>query len=117
MNPELSARKLLKFLGLPWNERIEEYISTHTLKDDLKIVKNQETQVRERRHDPYGTSRNSSAVAFAWRQNMPMSNISVIQTLCREAMNILGYKIIKSEEELKQNLQLPLTKTAREVRP
>ena len=113
----MSARKLLNFMGLPWNERIEKYILTHTIKEDLKIVTNKETQVNERRHDPYGTSRNSSAVAFAWRQKMPMSNISVIQTLCREAMNILGYRIIQSEEELKQNLQLPLTKTAREVWP
>ena len=108
LDPENIVRKILAFLDLPWIERMEEYIATHTVQDNLKIDK------ETKNVDPYSTSRNSSAVAFAWRKSLAMSNISAIQSVCKEPMNHLGYKLINSADDLNS---LPLEKTAREVWP
>ena len=110
LDPENIARKLLSFLDLPWIERMEEYIATHTVQDNVKI----DQKNSDNHPDPYSTSRNSSAVAFAWRTSLPMSNISAIQSVCQEPMDHLGYKPVQTSEDLKS---LPLRKTAREVWP
>ena len=73
-------------------------------------------QVADRGHNPYGTSRNSSAVAFAWRDQLPYSNISFIQSQCSEAMEKLGYKLMRSQDD-KESLRWPLEKSPREVWP
>ena len=106
LNPDLIVNKLLTFLRLPWTQRIEKFIMTHTVSDSEK--KNQQ------RNDPYGTSRNSSAVAFAWKAMMPFSKIASIQSVCQKPMDILGYKTFRDSEDLK-NSELPLFKAAHEI--
>ena len=69
-----------------------------------------------RRTDPYATSRNSSAVAFAWRKEMPMSRILEVQATCREPMKLLGYREVRGNET-ENTKELPLDKTASEVWP
>ena len=106
LNPFMIVSKLLAFLGLPWTPRIEKFIQTHTVSDS----ENSKLQ----RNDPYGTSKNSSAVAFAWKVMMPFPKISSIQSVCKEPMEILGYQKYNDSEDVK-NSDLPLFKTAHEV--
>ena len=66
--------------------------------------------------ETYGTSRNSRAVALAWRDKLPFSNISFIQSQCEEVMGELGYRIIRSQED-KDSWSWPLEKSPRDVWP
>lgn len=108
LNPNMVVNKLLSFLGLPLTPRIEQFIQTHTVSDSESN--------HQQRSDPYGTSKNSSAVAFAWKTMMPFSKISSIQSVCQKPMDILGYKMFNDSDELKYS-DLPLFKTAHEIWP
>ena len=110
LTPELTVVRLLAFLGLARTERLDQFIRTHTATDAV------EAGAGRRRTDPYATSRNSSAVAFAWRKEMPVSRILEVQATCREPMKLLGYREVRGNET-ENNKELPLDKTASEVWP
>uniref|UniRef100_A0A8C4SV37 Sulfotransferase n=1 Tax=Erpetoichthys calabaricus TaxID=27687 RepID=A0A8C4SV37_ERPCA len=46
------------------------------------------------------SSRNSTITASAWRKGLTFPQISQVQELCSFSMNILGYKLAGSEEEV-----------------
>ena len=105
LNPYQTVRQILSFLDLPWSQRLDKFISTHTMID------HSDSDPMEK---SYGTSRNSSAVAFAWKQSMALSNISAIQEVCSQPMKMLGYRLIDGETDRKH---FTLLKTARETWP
>ncbi|KAM8945972.1 carbohydrate sulfotransferase 5-like [Pelodytes ibericus] len=45
------------------------------------------------------TSRNAVNVSQAWRTSLSFKKVNEIQNVCKSAMNILGYRIIDSEQE------------------
>ena len=55
-------------------------------------------------------------MAFAWKDKLPFSNISYIQSECGEVMEELGYRIIRSQED-REGWRWPLDKSPREVWP
>jgi len=116
MFPEETARSMLDFLDLPFTEGIAHYIETHTSKEKLKVVKNKKTKKIERHKDTYGTARNSTATAFAWRENLGFSETEKIQEACLVPMEKLGYKLVLNEEGMRSE-DLPIEKTAEEVWP
>ena len=116
LEPELTVRRILKFLNLPWTGAMATFIATHTAKEKLRKVRNKKTKKMERRHDPYGTARNSAATAFAWRRKLGFEQISSIQSACSDYMGLVGYKVIKKNEEL-QKWDLPIEKTAQDIWP
>jgi len=116
MYPEETSRSMLDFLDLPYTEGIAHYIETHTSKEKLKMVKNKKTKKMERHKDTYGTARNSTATAFAWRENLGFDETVKIQEACQVPMDKLGYKLVLDEEGMKSE-DLPIEKTADEVWP
>jgi len=116
MFPEETARSMLDFLDLPFTEGIAHYIETHTSKEKLKVVKNKKTKKIERHKDTYGTARNSTATAFAWRENLGFPETEKIQEACLVPMEKLGYKLVLDEESMRSE-DLPIEKTAEEVWP
>lgn len=114
--PEETTQRLLKFLDLPWNPSMEEYIKTHTSSTKTNLVRNKATHKLERHVDIYGTQRNSSATAFAWMKQMDFTKISNIQASCSEPMKMFGYEIFSQEDDLKAS-SMPLLKTAEEIWP
>merc|ERR1712080_699266 len=112
--PEETTRHLLDFLDLPWTEAISAYIETHTSQEKLRMVRNRVTKKLERRKDTYGTAKNSTATAFAWRTNLTFPNITAIQRACSGPMERLGYRLVSRPRELRTQ-ELPLDKTAEEV--
>ena len=107
---------MLNFLDLPFTEGIANFIDTHTLKEKLNVVKNRGTKRFQEEENPYGTAKNSSATAFAWRDKMSFLKIMKIQEYCYAPMERLGYKILTNEEDLKAE-DLPIEKTAQQVWP
>jgi len=116
MFPEDTSMDMLDFLDLPYTEGIAEYIETHTSKNKFKVVKNRKTRKMERKNNPYGTARNSSATAFAWREKLGLEKTKTIQEACLEPMEKLGYKMLLSEEDLRSQ-DLPIEKTADQAWP
>lgn len=112
--PEETARAILRFLDLPWHAVMDKYIDSHTSREKMKMVRNKVTRKLEKVKDTYGTARNSTATAFAWRQKLGLRNVTEIQSLCAEPMARLGYRSLQTREELAM-ADLPLDKTAEEV--
>ena len=63
-----------------------------------------------------GTSRNSSATAFAWMNSLGLGDILNIQAECSQAMQTLGYKFINQEKDLKL-ISNPVERTAEQIWP
>ena len=107
---------LLDFLDLPFTEEISAYIDSHTNSDKKKIVRNKKTHKLEHKNNPYGTTKNSTATAFAWREKLSFENIRKIQSACKEPMAKLGYKLYESEDEVTSS-SLPLSNNLDEIWP
>merc|ERR1719167_2004159 len=101
MHPEDTTEEILKFLDLPQYSGISRYIKEHTSKERMKVVKDNKTKKVERLKDTYGTIRNSSATAFAWRESLPFDQIKLIQSSCQVPMEKLGYTLLTKEKSLK----------------
>lgn len=52
-------------------------------------------------------SRDALSVSEAWRKTLPFQKIEKVQNVCKDAMDLLGYRLVHSEEEQK-NLLLDL---------
>jgi len=116
MFPEDTSMDMLDFLDLPYTKGIAEYIETHTSREKLKVIKNKKTKKIEQKKNPYGTARNSTATAFAWREQLGLEKTKAIQEACLEPMEKLGYKMLLNEEDLRSQ-DLPIEKTADQVWP
>jgi len=100
LNPEETTQEMLKFLDLEWSPAMDNYISTHTSRDKTKYVKNKKTNKVMKTNNIYGTTKNSTATAFAWVEKMPYSKIKYIEDACAEPMEELGYKTVKNNKEV-----------------
>lgn len=61
-------------------------------------------------HAFYTNARNALNVSQAWRWSLPYEKVSRVQSVCRHAMNLLGYHLVKSKQE-QRNLSLDLLST------
>ncbi|XP_075621366.1 carbohydrate sulfotransferase 4 isoform X1 [Balearica regulorum gibbericeps] len=52
-------------------------------------------------------SRDALRVSQAWRKTLPFQKIEKVQNVCKDAMDLLGYRLVHSEEEQK-NMSLDL---------
>ncbi|XP_064015851.1 carbohydrate sulfotransferase 4 [Pogoniulus pusillus] len=52
-------------------------------------------------------SRDALGVSQAWRKTLPFEKIEKVQNVCKDAMSLLGYRLVQSEEEQK-NMSLDL---------
>ena len=105
MDPYRNAQDILRFLDLPQDPRIEQFLEKHT-KGDKKVPK---------RNFNYNTFRNSSATAFAWRSKIDHDYSEEIQRMCKNLMEVLGYKLFQSESELRDIQVNALSKTKKEI--
>ena len=67
----------------------------------------------------YSTSRNSAAVAFAWRneqsnRHMPAEFLDLVQKNCAEMMDQLGYEKFDNEKDM-FNPKIPSMKRQKEL--
>ncbi|KFO93037.1 Carbohydrate sulfotransferase 4, partial [Buceros rhinoceros silvestris] len=52
-------------------------------------------------------SRDALGVSQAWRKTLPFQKVEKVQNVCKDAMDLLGYQLVQSEEEQK-NMSLDL---------
>ncbi|XP_022802891.1 carbohydrate sulfotransferase 3-like [Stylophora pistillata] len=92
VNTTIMARDLYKFAEFDWSVSVDEWIATHR----TKPRSNNET-------DPYSLYREASLVINKWKKASP-SLITVVEEVCGNLMDMLGYKrVIKSEEKVARN--------------
>ena len=77
------ATALYKLVEFPFNEDVVKVIQESTVNSNTTSINN-----------PYGTQRNASATVHQWVTHLPPDTIATVEILCREAMEMLGYKLI-----------------------
>ncbi|XP_019627230.1 PREDICTED: carbohydrate sulfotransferase 1-like [Branchiostoma belcheri] len=93
-HPELITKKLYRFLGMPIHGDVLQWVKENTHKN--------------KRHGPYSTGNHDAyANARKWRSLLSFHEVSRIQEICSQAMEVVGYKIADSSETL-SNLQTSL---------
>ncbi|XP_071042816.1 carbohydrate sulfotransferase 1 isoform X1 [Parasteatoda tepidariorum] len=88
LNPEAEAEKLFRFLHLPFSPSVKKFLKTHTVsrKNDDK--------------NPYSTRRNSTTMAFSWRERFSYKQIQEVQSQCSDVLLKLNHSLILSPNEL-----------------
>lgn len=88
LNPEAESRKLFKFLHLPFTTSVQRFLKTHT--------------VGRRTDDsnPYSTRRNTTAMAFSWRERFTFKQVTNVQLSCKDVLKTLNHSFITSPEQL-----------------
>ncbi|XP_060615917.2 carbohydrate sulfotransferase 6-like [Anolis sagrei] len=51
------------------------------------------------RKEPLSIEKNAKFVSQAWRQQLSFKKVQDVQAICKEAMEVFGYKLMTSEEE------------------
>uniref|UniRef100_A0A3Q3AY09 Sulfotransferase n=1 Tax=Kryptolebias marmoratus TaxID=37003 RepID=A0A3Q3AY09_KRYMA len=97
-NPLKEVSDIYQFVGLEMTKQMEEWIYKKTHGKGKGTVA-QAFQV---------IPRNATQVSEAWRTMLPHSKVKRVQEVCGEAMELLGYRSVHSEEE---RLTLILIKT------
>lgn len=88
LNPEAESRKLFNFLNLPFSTSVQRFLKTHTVgrrTDD---------------NNPYSTRRNTTAMAFSWRERFTYDQVLDVQESCEEVLKGLNHSLITAPEQL-----------------
>ncbi|KAI3377387.1 hypothetical protein L3Q82_008576, partial [Scortum barcoo] len=95
-NPLLKTKEIYDYLGLPMDKNVEDWIHANTRGSNEPSAKHK-----------FGTVRDSAANAESWRLKLSYDMVEYTQTVCQKVLHQLGYKAVKSVEELK-NMSLSL---------
>ncbi|XP_074524987.1 carbohydrate sulfotransferase 5-like [Halichoeres trimaculatus] len=88
-NPLEEINSLFEFVGLRMPPELENWI-------------NHMTQGKGTSRGGFNvSSRNATNISQAWRSTLPHDKVKRVQEVCREAMSLLGYRMVNSEEEQK----------------
>lgn len=103
MNPHQIAEQLYKFVGVNIDPQVRLWID-RTLRDGFASPSPLDSIYRQFSY----TVQNLTDSVQKWRAQMPYPVVRLIETECYEVMNLLGYKIVEDEDELR-TVSFPLT--------
>ncbi|XP_035699661.1 carbohydrate sulfotransferase 3-like [Branchiostoma floridae] len=94
MAPAAMTEKLYYFIGTEGDEAVSNWLAknTNATKPDKNV---------------YSRKRNSRDTVDAWRRNLSLSAVLKIQKICRDALDMFGYRTVQGQAEL-TNLSLSL---------
>ncbi|KAL1473430.1 hypothetical protein MTO96_038680 [Rhipicephalus appendiculatus] len=90
-SPVRDSKALFRALHLDFSAGVTDFLGTHTAVNDTKVLRN-----------PYSTFRQSSATAFRWTKRLSWDRVKEIQAACSSILKRLGYKVFRSDVELKK---------------
>ncbi|XP_063052141.1 carbohydrate sulfotransferase 1-like [Engraulis encrasicolus] len=93
LSPMQKTKEMYDFLGLSMDRNVEDWILNSTRGGNVK--------------HKFGTARDSAANAESWRLKLSYDIVDYVQTVCQQTLQELGYKMVRSAEELK-NMSLSL---------
>ncbi|XP_013183328.1 carbohydrate sulfotransferase 4 [Amyelois transitella] len=85
LNPVGTTQYLLKFLGLGMTPSIERFLSTHTSVEVAGVS---------------STFRISQDVPFRWKNVLDFNYVDDMQTVCKEAMDLWGYRLAHNSSHM-----------------
>ena len=103
LNPHQIAEQLYQFVGISIATRVRMWID-RTLSHGFSSPSLSNSVFRQISY----SGQNLTDSVQTWRTQMPYSVVRVIETECYEVMNLLGYKIVEDEDELR-TVSFPLT--------
>ncbi|XP_078000607.1 carbohydrate sulfotransferase 1-like [Glandiceps talaboti] len=91
MDPLGQTESIYKFLGMTVPVEVSLWMSEWTNVTNDKSINNMDTR------------KNSIEAAQSWRSKLLFQDLKIVQSLdiCRELMALMGYKIVKSEDEMR----------------
>ncbi|XP_064169083.1 carbohydrate sulfotransferase 1-like [Anguilla rostrata] len=95
-NPLRKTKEIYEFLGMSMDQNVVKWIQTNTRGSKELSAKHK-----------YGTVRDSAANAESWRLKLSFEMVDYTQNVCQQVLRQLGYKAVKSSDELK-NMSLTL---------
>ena len=103
MNPHQIAEQLYKFVGVNIAPQVRLWID-RTLREGFVFPSHLDSTYRQLSY----SAQNLTDSVQKWRAQIPYSIVRLIETECYEVMNLLGYKIVEDEDELR-TVSFPLT--------
>ncbi|KFQ63528.1 Carbohydrate sulfotransferase 4, partial [Pelecanus crispus] len=94
-DPLAGAAQMYRFAELHFTPELQKWVH------NITHGKGQGTQA-------FGVgSRDAQGVSQAWRKTLPFQKTEKVQNVCKDAMDLLGYRLVQSEEQQK-NMSLDL---------
>ncbi|XP_070549692.1 carbohydrate sulfotransferase 1-like [Ptychodera flava] len=87
-NVTQKALELYETFGIKATENVLKWIDDNT---------QSKGNAKRGSHD---MKRNSTSTALAWRSDLSIDDVKMVQSACNDVMHALGYKLIKRESEL-----------------
>nr|XP_020670867.1 carbohydrate sulfotransferase 5-like [Pogona vitticeps]XP_020670868.1 carbohydrate sulfotransferase 5-like [Pogona vitticeps]XP_020670869.1 carbohydrate sulfotransferase 5-like [Pogona vitticeps] len=96
--------KWYHFTGLTSSRRLEAWVYniTHWSTDSHEV-------------EPLAIQKKSQMVSQAWREQLSFQEVQEVQVICREAMEVFGYKQVESEQQ-QRDLTLDLVLPRRKIK-
>ncbi|XP_078575967.1 carbohydrate sulfotransferase 1-like [Branchiostoma floridae x Branchiostoma japonicum] len=94
MAPAAMTEKLYNFIGTDSDKAVFDWLAENT-------------NATEPDKNVYSRKRNSRDTVDAWRRNLSLSAVLKIQKICRDALEMFGYRTVQGQAEL-TNLSLSL---------
>lgn len=85
LNPFEMTKEMFDQFEIPFDERIQEFLEVHT---------------KAKKGGIFSTFRDSKAVVSKWMQQLNMSEVTQVQSVCLEAMKLWGYNFVQDESQL-----------------
>lgn len=102
-NPHQIAEQLYQFVGVGIAQNVRLWID-RTLREGFVPPSPVKSIYRQLSY----SAQNLTDSVTKWRAHVPYSIVRLIETECYEVMNLLGYKIVEDEDELR-TVSFPLT--------
>ncbi|KAM5208626.1 carbohydrate sulfotransferase 4 isoform 2-T3 [Hipposideros larvatus] len=97
-DPLAETARMYKYTGLKFLPHLQTWVHNITRGKGIGT------------HAFHTNSRDALNVSQAWRWSLPYGKVSQLQEVCRDTMNLLGYRLVRSEQE-QRNLSLDLLST------
>ncbi|XP_006742581.1 carbohydrate sulfotransferase 4 [Leptonychotes weddellii] len=97
-DPIAQTAQMYKYVGLKFLPHLQTWVYNSTRGKGMG------------HHAFHTNARNALNVSQAWRWTLPYGNVSRLQKVCNDTMTLLGYHLVRSEQEQK-NLSLDLLST------
>lgn len=85
LNPLVKTQKLLDYLGLDFDPKMEEFLASHTTKNLDK---------------PWSTQRESKTRVTYWASKLSLETLLEVQAVCAPVMKRFGYLAVNSTQDI-----------------
>nr|CAB3230827.1 carbohydrate sulfotransferase 1-like [Phallusia mammillata] len=98
LNPIEITQHIYDFVGINMNPTIKKWLKEATSQQNDANLSVKQSQ---------GTKRNAAKVISAWRSKLSWDKVQMVQKICSEPLDLLGYRRFDSKKDLKSIESIP----------